>query len=87
MPPKGADQCNFKQLGWPIFKQSGCICVAILSCNSEQPRLAELTGKRGRNPNHKIEGKRQVVLKQVRGQAMIAKSCPRHNELKMIEED
>lgn len=38
MPPKGADQCNFK--------------------------LAELTGKRGRNPNHKIEGKRQVVLKQ-----------------------
>lgn len=27
-------------------------------------KLAELTGKRGRNPNHKIDGKRQVVFKQ-----------------------
>ncbi len=68
MPPRGADQCNFKQLGWVILRQTRC-CVAILNCNSE-PRLAELTGKRGRNPNHKIEGKRQVVLKQVRGEAM-----------------
>ena len=28
-------------------------------------KLAELTGSRGRNPNRKIDGRRQVVLKQV----------------------
>lgn len=38
------------------------------------PRLAELTGKRGPNPNHKIDGKRQVVFKQARGWEQVYKS-------------
>lgn len=55
-----------------------------LSCT--EPRLAELTGKRGRNPNHKIEGKRQVVLKQVRREAKSSEKLSTNNELKMIED-